>query len=156
MPPLSITTRLVLALATLVGYSATSQAQEQQREHRAVAVLLDSVALWISDRNAGAIAARMPTDSSIVYVSDGHPIRGTELKQVLQSFYSGVRSLEFRWDSLRVEPLGNRTWGATTWARISVTDSLGQVANSKAIFTWTVVRRNDRWLLALAHKTTLQ
>ena len=152
----SFNTRFVLALAILVGYSATSQAQERQREHRAVTALLDSVALWISNRDAPAIASRMPTDSSIVYVSDGHAIRGTELKQVLQSFYSSVRSLAFAWDSLRVEPLGDRIWGATAWARISATDSLGQVANAKAIFTWTVVRRNDRWLLALAHKATLQ
>ena len=98
----------------------------------------------------------MPSDSSVVYVSDGRPIRGTDLRSVLATFYSGLRSLTFRWDSLQLAPLGDQTWGATGWAHIAVTDSVGHVTSTRAIFTWTIVRARDRWVLALAHKATLQ
>jgi hypothetical protein len=118
-------------------------------------VLLDSMATSISNRDADAIAAHMPSDSSIVYVSDGRPIRGTELRSVLRTFYSGLHSLTFRWDSLQLVLLGGQTWGATSWANIVVTDSAGHVTKSRAIFTWTIIRDRDRWVLGLAHKATL-
>ena len=152
---------LALALAGMSLF-ACSSAEPRPREpspqeaRRAIAALLDSMATSISNRDADAIAARMPSDSSVVYVSDGRPIRGTDLRSVLANFYSGLRSLSFRWDSLELAPLGDQTWGATTWARIVITDSIGRVTSSRAIFTWTIVRARDRWVLALAHKATMQ
>ena len=127
-----------------------------QQDRQAITALLDSMATSISNRDADAIAARMPSDSSVVYVSDGRPIRGTDLRTVLGNFYAGLRSVTFRWDSLQLVPLGDQTWGATGWAHIVVTDSIGHITNSRAIFTWTIVRARDRWVLALAHKATVQ
>ena len=152
---------VTLALAGMSLF-ACSSAEPRAREpspqeaRRAIAALLDSMATSISNRDADAIAARMPSDSSVVYVSDGRPIRGTDLRSVLANFYSGLRSLTFGWDSLQLAPLGDQAWGATGWAHIAVTDSVGHVTSSRAIFTWTIVRARDRWVLALAHKATLQ
>lgn len=148
---------VALALAGLSLF-ACSGAKTRTREEtrRAVTLLLDSMATSISSRDADAIAAHMPSDSSIVYVSDGRPIRGSDLRAVLRNFYSGLRSLTFRWDSLQVVPLAEETWGATTWAHIVVTDTVGHITDSRAIFTWTIVRDRDRWVLALAHKATLR
>src|SRR5256885_11360792 len=120
---------------------ACSNAEPRAREpssqeaRRAIVALLDSMATSISNRDADAIATRMPSDSSVVYVSDGRPIRGTDLRSVLATFYSGLRSLTFRWDSLQLAPLGDQTWGATGWAHIAVTDSVGHVTSTGAIFT---------------------
>jgi ketosteroid isomerase-like protein len=133
--------------------SVDTSGREEAR--RAIAGVLDSIATAISNRDANAIAAHMPTDSSIVYVSDGRAIRGTDLRSVLQNFYSGLRSLSFRWDSVQLVPLGDQTWDAVTWARIAVTDSIGHTTHSLAIFTWTIVRQGDHWVPALAHKATL-
>ena len=149
---LAVAASFLVAVPTLCQGPPRTAADDRS----AVARLVDSVAVWISQRNAAAIASRMPRDSAIVYVSDGHPIRGADLETVLTDFYSGVRSMTFRWDSVHVDSLGNSTWGATAWARISITDSLGQVANSRAIFTWTALRRGNQLILARAHKTTLQ
>lgn len=147
---------IAIALAG-VALFACSRAETQTRENsrQAIALLLDSMATSISNRDADAIAARMPSDSTIVYVSDGRPIRGMDLRSVLRDFYSGLRSLTFRWDSLEMVQLGDQTWGATTWAHIVVTDSVGHVTDSRAIFTWTIVHNRDRWVPALAHKATL-
>src|SRR5690349_18400408 len=85
---------LYVALAFAgVSFLACSSPQPATREpsaqeaRRAIIALLDSMASSISNRDADAIAARMPSDSSVVYVSDGHPIRGTNLRTVLRSFY---------------------------------------------------------------------
>jgi hypothetical protein len=145
----------VISVFSCGGKVPANQRPSSQETRQTITALLDSVANWISDLDADAIAARMPSDSAIVYVSDGQPIRGTELRTVLHNFYSGVRSLEFRWDSTALASLGDQTWGATSWARISVTDSIGRVTKSRAIFTWTIVRAHDRWILALAHKAAL-
>jgi hypothetical protein len=134
----------------------TTREPSSQEARGAIIALLDSIATSISNRDADAIVARMPSDSSVVYVSDGHAIRGTELHTVLGNFYSGLHSLAFRWDSVQLAPLGDETWGATSWAHISITDSTRHVTSSRAIFTWTIVRGRNRWVLALAHKTTLQ
>jgi uncharacterized protein (TIGR02246 family) len=117
--------------------------------------LLDTIARAISSRDAREIARRMPTDSSVVYVSDGRPIRGTELQAALETFYATQRTIHFRWDSMRLAPLSDDVWTATAWAQIGLTDTTGTVTNAPAIFTWTVVRRGGRWQLAMAHKTTL-
>jgi hypothetical protein len=159
MPVSSFHIALALAGMSLLACSGgepTTREPSAQEARRAIASLLDSMATSISNRDVEAIAARMPSDSSVVYVSDGRPIRGTELRTLLRDYYSGLRSLAFRWDSFELTPLGNQTWGATSWARFSVTDSMGNVTWSKAIFTWTVVYSRDRWVLARAHRTTLQ
>ena len=145
-----------LALLACSSPEPTTREPSPQEARRAITALLDSMATSISNRDADAIAARMASDSSVVYVSDGRPIRGTDLRTVLGNFYSGLRSLTFRWDSVQLAPLGDQTWGATSWAHISITDSIGHVTSSRAIFTWTIVRGRNRWVLALAHKTTLQ
>ena len=152
---------IVLALAG-ISLLACSSGEPRNREpsaqdaRPAIASLLDSMANSISNRDVDAITARMPSDSSVVYVSDGQPIRGTELRTVLRDYYSGIHSLSFRWDSFELTPLGTQSWGVTSWARFSVTDSMGNVTPSKAIFTWTVVYDRDRWVLARAHRTTVK
>lgn len=123
---------------------------------RAIAALLDSIAMSISMRDADAIAERMPRDSSVVYVTDGVALRGVDLRNALREFYGGLHALSFRWDSLQFASPRDGTWLATGWARISVRDTNDRVADNRAVFTWTVVWTHDRWLLALAHKTTLQ
>jgi hypothetical protein len=117
--------------------------------------LLDSMARAISMRDAREIAHRMPSDSSVVYVSDGRPIRGFELRTVLENFYATQRVINFRWDSVSLVPQTDDVWTATAWAQIGLTDTAGSVSKSPAIFTWTLVRRGGRWRAVLAHKTTI-
>ena len=124
-------------------------------EQTEVHALLDSVAQAISARDARGIARRMLSDSSIVYVSDGHAIPGAALQATLQDFYATQGAIHFRWDSIRLTPVTEGVWTATSWAQIALTDTTGITASSRAIFTWTVVRRAGQWELALAHKTTL-
>ena len=149
---------LLLAAGSLLACSipdSTTREPSSQEARRAITALLDSMASSISSRDADAIAARMPSDSSIVYVSDGRPIRGTDLRTILGKFYSGLRSLTFEWDSVQLAPRGAQTWSAISWAHISTMDSIGHVTDTRAIFTWTIVGGRDRWVLALAHKATL-
>ena len=158
---MTVSSIIILALAgmSLLACSDgthTTREPSAQDARSAISSLLDSMATSISKRDADGVAARMPSDRSVVYVSDGHPIRGTELRAVLRDYYSGLRSLSFVWDFLELTLLGSQTWGVTSWARFSVTDSMGNVTRSKAVFTWTAVYDRDRWVLARAHRTTLQ
>jgi uncharacterized protein (TIGR02246 family) len=146
----------LIGLALLASCARADSPPSRDASRREVAALLDSVAASISRRDAAGIAALMPTDSSLVYISDGHPIRGTELRPVLGAYYAGLRQLSFRWDSLQLVPSDPRAWSAIGWATIAVVDTLGNASTSRAVFTWTVVRPRERWILALAHKTTLQ
>lgn len=156
-------TRLLPALAcasmSLLGCSSgetrTTQPSEQE-DRRAIRAALDSVASDISNRDGNSIAARMPTDGSVVYISDGRAIRGSALRADLFGYYSTLRALTFQWDSVEMVPLGDHAWVATAWAQGSATDSSGRVSRRRSIFTWTFFRARDHWAFGSAHKTTFQ
>jgi ketosteroid isomerase-like protein len=137
------------------GESRDTPRRDSTDARAEVRAVLDSFARMISARDAAAIAHLMSSDSSVVYVSDGRPIRGFELKNVLEHFYAGERKIDFRWDSISLAPATIDVWSATAWAQIGLTDTAGAVTIEPAIFTWTLVRDGGRWHAAMAHKTTL-
>jgi hypothetical protein len=116
---------------------------------------MDSIARAISARDADAIAARVPHDSSVVYVSDGKAFRGYELRDTLRNYYATLQSLAFTWDSVRAAPIGDRTWVATAWSRASATLADGSERSSHATSTWTFGWNGSAWQLGSANKITL-
>jgi len=116
---------------------------------------MDSIARAISARDADAIAARVPHDSSVVYVSDGKAFRGYELRDTLRNYYATLTSLSFAWDSVRAAPIGDRTWVATGWSRASATLADGSARSSHATSTWTFGWNGTGWQLGSANKITL-
>src|SRR4051794_26757547 len=74
---------LAVALAGFCLFAcSTTDTRARGETRQAIAALLDSMATSISNRDANAIAARMPGDSPVVYVSDGRAIRGTDLRSL--------------------------------------------------------------------------
>lgn len=121
--------------------------------------LSDQLAAAISNRDADGAARGVREDEHVVYISDGHVIRGREYRDVLRRFYAGVRQIHFQWESREVEPIGRdgRMGGVVTgWAKISIIDSAGAVSNDKALFTLVYSRAANSWEFLAAHKTTIR
>jgi hypothetical protein len=148
---------VVLVGSTALGCSGRSNTPElaDAGARSEIHALLDNIAHAISSRDAREIARRMPSDSSIVYVSDGLPIRGSELEAVLENFYATQRTIDFRWDSMILTPRSSEVWTVTAWADIRLVDTAGAGTTAPALFTWTVMRRGGRWQPVMAHKATL-
>jgi uncharacterized protein (TIGR02246 family) len=118
-------------------------------------MLSDELATAISSRDANGAARVFQKDDHVAYVSDGAVIRGRELRDVLQRFYSGMQQIEFRWDKREVQAFGKAGGVVTGWAAISLVDTQGKQTADKALFTLVYVRSHGAWELVTAHKTTL-
>lgn len=118
--------------------------------------LSDQLAAAISNRDADGAARGVREDEHVVYVSDGHVIRGREYRDVLQRFYAGFQRIDFRWERREVEPIGPHGGVVTGWATLSLVDNVGAVSNDKALFTLVYSRAGHSWELLTAHKTTIR
>ena len=109
--------RWLPAVLLVVAFNAT-QASAQRRPVSMPSATRDSVvrimkelASAISKRDADDAARYIREDDHAVYVSDGHLIRGADYRQTLKTFYEGLRTLRFVWDSLEIEPVGRAPRG---------------------------------------------
>lgn len=146
---LALLSLCVAARAVWASEPATGKLQ------RALLMLSDELATAISSRDADGAARGFQKDDHVAYVSDGAVIRGRELRDVLQRFYSGMQQIEFRWDKREVQAFGKAGGVVTGWAAISLVDTQGKQTADKALFTLVYVRSHGAWELVTAHKTTL-
>jgi hypothetical protein len=148
-----LATGLLLGLGSCAG--AEARIPDEAAARRTILAVMDSIAGAISARDADAIAARVPRDSSVVYVTDGQGFRGYELRDTLRNYYATLRSLSFTWDSVRLAPIGSHTWVATAWSRATAADAEGHHRSSHATSTWTFGWTGAGWSLGSATKITL-
>ena len=120
-----------------------------------IAVAMDSAAAAISRRDPGGALGGAPTDSTIVYVSDGYVMRGAEAPGELGRFYRGLSDLEFRWVRREIQLVTPEVAVATAWAAIAWKDSAGVSGRDSAVFTLVYRRTGGSWRMITAQKTTL-
>jgi uncharacterized protein (TIGR02246 family) len=123
---------------------------------RALFALSDDLATAIARRDADAATRGVREDDHVAYVSDGAVIRGREMRDTLQRFYSGMQQIEFRWDKREVQALGKAGGVVTGWASILLVDNEDRRTAHTALFTLVYMRSRGGWELVTAHKTTVQ
>ena len=93
---------LFLAATVCMACQTDSGARLSDSERTAVRDTIDAIterlATSISNRDAIAAADHVPSDSRIVYISDGFVILGHDYVTVLSNYYGSLQSQVFRWD----------------------------------------------------------
>jgi len=146
----------LLALAALSCERFILRTSESSADVRTgVAVAMDSAAAAISRRDPAGALGGAPTDSTVVYVSDGYVMRGAEAPAELSRFYRGLTDLEFRWMRREIQPVTQEAAVATAWAAIAWKDSAGVLGRDSAVFTLVYRRTAGSWRMITAQKTTL-
>ena len=102
-----------------------------------------------------AALAGAPTDSSIIYVSDGNPIRGSEFVASLGQTNRNRDFLKIVVNHPEIRPLTSDIASATFWMTITSRTKAGSEATSYAIETAVFERKDGKWRPVLWHKTTL-
>ena len=150
---------LFLAATVCMACQTDSGARLSDSERTAVRDTIDAIterlATSISNRDAIAAADHVPSDSRIVYISDGFVILGHDYVTVLSNYYGGLQSLVFRWDRKEFYVLDPSTVVMVGWASLSAVDTVGVTQDDEAIFTVVYHREDSAWWMVTAHKTTL-
>jgi len=144
---------VALLVLVLVDSNWANQTKSTGVESR-VRSLAAELAQAISDRDAAGATRHVREDEHVVYVSDGAIIRGTEYRQTLERFYSGLKQLSFKWERGEVRVVSPRAGVFTGWANINAVDATGTATETRAIFTLLYAETGAGWELVTAHKTT--
>jgi hypothetical protein len=103
-----------------------------------------------------ALSKLIPQTDRIVYVSDGHPVRGNEYLKVMGDFYGTLRQLDFKWEKLDGFRIGDNEVGVIGWANAHMVTKTGETEVQRAIFTMVFARDAEGWKRVIAHKTVLK
>jgi ketosteroid isomerase-like protein len=106
--------------------------------------------------DAVAALAGAPTDSSVIYVSDGHPIRGSEFVASLRRTYRNLDFLRMVVNRAEIRPLRSDIASATFWMTITSRTKAGREATDSVIETAVFERKEGKWRPVLWQKTTLK
>lgn len=150
---------VALCLSTLAGCGRAHsgrRSRDAKADHAAIDSLTNRLAAAVSRRDAQGAAEGVTPDSSVVYISDGHMIRGFDYIRVLSEFYATVDSLEFRWTRKELSfptPETAVLVGAVD-IRWKKTDSAW--VNAPAVVSSVYKRGEDgSWRTVIGHKTTI-
>jgi predicted alpha/beta superfamily hydrolase/ketosteroid isomerase-like protein len=146
--------RTLFRPADMVGSEGHAGVPDVARD--SIDQVTDRLAASISRKDSAGAADGVPEDGTIVYVSDGAPIRGFEDADVLERFYASVDSIEFAWTEKEVVFPTPRAAVVTARASIKVLGREGGWSDAPAVFT--LVYRLDaegRWRYVTSQKTSL-
>src|SRR5262245_31181423 len=139
---------------TLAVGCTTAAAPHGERASAEIGIrLAQEMAADASRLDVVALAKLIPQTDRIVYVSDGHPIRGNEYLKVMGEFYATLRQLDFQWEKLEGFPIGDDEVEVTGWASAHMVTQKGETETQRAIFTMVFARGKDGWKRVIAHKT---
>lgn len=141
------------ACTTVKGSHDSARTQPASRD--LAYTLANQIALGASNLDVDAVLPLIPANTSVVYVSNGVPIRGDEYRAEMGAFYGSLRRLTWTWEKWEAAVAGPDTLVFTGWGRVVVEPRDGEAREERAIYTMTFVRQNDGWKRILAHKTKL-
>ena len=117
--------------------------------------LASDIAASASALNVGAIMRLIPHTDRVVYVSNGHPITGTEYREVMGNFYGTLKRLDWKWDKWEALAISDDSIVFTGWATVVAVRRDGEQQVERAIHTMLFVRQQDGWKRVISHKTKL-
>ena len=149
---------LLLVLTLTAGCaSAPGKPAGDERARTEVGIrLAQEMAADASRLDVAALARFIPQTDRIVYVSDGHPIRGNEYLKTMGDFYATLAKLDFKWEKLEGFPITDDEIEVTGWANAQMVTKTGESIVQKAVFTMVFARTKDGWKRVIAHKTVLK
>ena len=106
--------------------------------------------------DAVAALAGAPTDSFVIYVSDGHPIRGSDFVAVLGRGYRNLDFLKMVVRRAEIRPLRPDIASATFWMTISTRNKAGGEATDSVIETAVFERKDGKWRPVLWQKAPVR
>lgn len=91
-------------------------------------------------------------DDELVWVADAYlfPSRDSVKVDAAQR-YAGMRSIDFRWDTLRIQALGPDAGVVTGQARAAIVGSDGKPVVVRAGATYVFIRRDGHWKVIHGH-----
>lgn len=106
----------------------------------------------LSTLNPDSVLATFSREPDFAWIADAHLFDNWD--SVLADArlrYAGLRSLTFRWDTLRVVALTRATGVVSGVASARLTDTLGATATVRAGATYVIVRRPSGWRILAGH-----
>ena len=102
-----------------------------------------------------AALAGAPTDSNVIFVSNGTPIRGSEFVAWVGRVFSTLDSMRMTVSRAEIRPLTSNIATATYWLNYAVWSKNGRTSAGSEIETATYERKDGHWRTVLWHKTSL-
>jgi len=141
---------LLLLLATAAcGRPDTFTEADQQRVTAEVDSMLHAYLDAIREGGLEAEFAYLDSTDAFFWVPPGFDswISFDSVAAVLRATAPTLRSMDYRWQTLRIDPISHDRAIYTGTLAGSLTDTSGQVTNLSMIETGTVIRREDGWKL---------
>ncbi|MCH7637889.1 MAG: nuclear transport factor 2 family protein [Bacteroidetes bacterium] len=144
------------ALATLLLLIAagcsTPDAFTETDQQRVTAEVDSMLHAYLDAMREGGLEAEfayLDSTDAFFWVPPGYDswISFDSVAAVLRAMAPTLRSMDYRWQSLRIDPISDDRAIYTGTLSGAVTDTSGQVTNLSIIETGTVIRREDGWKL---------
>lgn len=152
-----------LALASVVlGLAACQSPAGDSRRATAdtvgvrqeVRAAIDRVAAATAALDPVAVLGESPSDSIVVYITNGHAIRGSEFVQVVRDHYQRLDSLKVLVQNAEIRPLAHDYATSTVWLLFTSVGKQGRVNVDSSIVTATWERATAGWRWVLWQKAT--
>ena len=106
----------------------------------------------IATLNADSVILAFADDPELAAIADAHLFRNKDsLLADARTRYAALRSLNLRWDTLRVAVLGPDAGVVTGIGHAVLTDKVGKVINLRAGATYVFARRQGQWKVVHTH-----
>lgn len=106
----------------------------------------------LSTRNPDSVLAAFSREPEFAWVADAHLFENWDsLRADAGRRYAGLRTLTFRWDTLRVVVLTSESGVVSGVATARLTDTLGGTVGIRAGATYVIVRRPNGWRILAGH-----
>jgi hypothetical protein len=149
----------IASFVFLLGSGCAAATRTGDRHEKATAELgyrlASKVAAAASNLDVDAITPMIPLTDRVVYVSNGHPVRGTEYRAIMGAFYGSLQRLDWTWEKWEAFPTSDDSVVFTGWANVVAVRRDGERQVERAIHTMLFVREKDGWKRVISHKTNL-
>lgn len=149
----------IASFVLLLGTGCAAASRTGSHHEKATAQvgyrLASQVAAAASNLDVDAITPLIPQTERVVYVSNGHPITGTEYREIMGAFYGSLQRLDWTWEKWEAFPTSDDSVVFTGWANVVAVRRDGERLVERAIHTMLFVREKDGWKRVISHKTNL-
>lgn len=155
---MSVRTRFVILtfLAPSLIHCGSRQTSFTPADSLATADTLRRIVLEAAARlstlDADSALAAFSREPEFAWIADAHLFESWDSVQAdARRRYAGLRTLDFRWDTLRVVALTSESGVVSGVATARLTDTLGGMAGIRAGATYVIVRRPSGWRILAGH-----
>lgn len=155
---MSVRTRFMIltVLAPSLTYCGSQQTSFTLTDSLATVDTLRRIVVEAASRlstlNPDSALAAFSREPEFAWIADAHLFESWDsVRADAGRRYAGLRTLTFRWDTLRVVALTSESGVVSGVAIARLTDTLGGTAGIRAGATYVIVRRPSGWRILAGH-----